>query len=91
MPAALFESDVSGAKLAAGTFDLAAAGFEFLRHAVKRAHQVADFVRGAYVYAIVEAATRDFLRSFRQRYHRACDQLGKKQRQPCSREQDQAR
>ena len=44
VPAALFERDVGGAQFATGSFNLAAAGFQLLRHAIERAHQVADFV-----------------------------------------------
>ncbi len=91
VPAALLQRDVGGAQFAAGGLDLAAAGFQFLRHAVEGAHQVADFVGRAHLHAIIEASARDFLGGFRQRRHRPGDQLGEKQRQPGGGEQHQHR
>ena len=82
MPAALLEGDVGGAELTAGCFDLAAARFQFLGHAIERSHQIADLVGRVHLHAVIQTSARDLLRRLRQRRHRAGYQLGKKQRQP---------
>ena len=78
MPSALLESNVGSAKLAAGAFDLAAAGLQLLGHAVERTHQVADFIGCTHIDAIVKTAARNLLRRFGERHHRPRDQLGEK-------------
>ena len=87
--AALFQRDVGRAQFVAGGFDLTAAGFQLLRHAVERPHQVADFVGRADFHAIVQPPARNLLGSFGQRHHRAGHQLGEVQRQPGGRKQHQ--
>ena len=69
-------------KLTAGGLDLAAAGFQFLRHAVERMHQIADFIRSADFHTVVEPPARNFLRSFGKCDHWTRHQLGKKQGEP---------
>ena len=82
MPAALLEGDVGGAELTAGCFDLAAARFQFLGHAIERSHQIADLVGRVHLHAVIQTSARDLLRRLRQRRHRAGYQFGKEQRQP---------
>src|SRR5207302_4348122 len=88
---ALIEFRIRRAQVAGGRFQLAAAGFELLRHAVEGAHQVADLIRGADVDAVVEASAGNFLGCLRQRSKRTRDQLGEEKRQPRGYEQDDHR
>ena len=83
LAAALVEFSIGSTGIAAGSFDLPPAGFQFLRHAVEGADQVANFIGGAYVDAVVETPARDFLRRLGQRSQRTSHQLREKQRQPC--------
>ena len=46
MLTALFDSGVGVGKFTARVVDLPAVGFQFLRHAIERTHQIADFVSG---------------------------------------------
>ena len=87
LAAALIEFRIGGAQFAAGSFDLAAAALQIFGHAIEGAHQVADFVGGADVDAIVEASARDFLRCFRQGRQRTGHDLRKEQGQPGGDEQ----
>ena len=80
-------SALAALRIAAGRFDLAAAGFQFLRHAVEGAHQVPDFIGGADVHAIIQTSAGNLLRRLGQRRQRPRHQLGEKQRQPCGHEQ----
>ena len=64
LAAALIEFGVGRAQVAAGGFNLTAAGFEVFGHAVEGADQVSDFIGGADVDAIVETAAGNFLRGF---------------------------
>jgi hypothetical protein len=62
LPATLVEFGVGRAQVVAGGFNLPPGAFQVFGHAVKGAHQVANFIGGANVDAIVEASARDFLR-----------------------------
>ena len=82
LPAALIEFRVGGAQVAAGGLDLPAAAFQIFRHAVERAHQVADLVGGADIDAIIEASAGNFLRRLGKGRQRSCHDLREEQRQP---------
>src|SRR5437660_2259628 len=91
LAAALIEFRVRRAQVAGGRFQLAAAGFEFFRHAVEGAYQVTNFIRGSDIDTVVEAATGNFLGCLRQRRKGTRDQLGEEKRQPRGYEQDDHR
>ena len=54
MSPALFQSNVGGAKLTAGGFNLAATGLQFFRHTIEGVHQVPDFIRGTHLHPVIE-------------------------------------
>jgi hypothetical protein len=62
----------------AGRINLAAAGFQFLGHAVEGVHQITDFIGGADFHAIVEPPARNLLRCFGQSDHGTRNQLREK-------------
>ena len=64
LPTALIEFLIRGAQVAAGSLDLAPASFQIFRHAVERAHQIADLVRRTDIDAIVETSAGNLLRRF---------------------------
>ncbi len=87
VPASLFQRDVGGAQVVAGGVNLAAAGFQFFRHAVERAYQIADFIRGTHLHPVVQASARNFLRRLGQRHYRAGHKLRQIESQPGGRKQ----
>ena len=84
--AALFQFLIGLRQLTAGSYDLAAAGLQFVRHAVEGAHQVSEFIGRPYLDAIIQPPAGNLLGAFGQSRHRTGHQLGQKQREPGSRE-----
>ncbi len=76
--APLFQGNVSGAKLAAGSLNLAAAGFQFRSHAVKGVHQIPDFIGSPDFHPVVESSPGNLLGRFGKCDHRTGNQLGEK-------------
>ena len=64
---------------------------QLLGHAIERAHQRAEFVLRLHVDAMIEIAARNFARRLGQRLNRHGHLLGKKQRHPRGREEQQQR
>ena len=63
---ALLDAGVGVGQFTAGVFDLMAARFQLLGHAVEGSHQIADFVRGSDFNPVVETSAGNFLGGFRQ-------------------------
>src|SRR5581483_5915345 len=76
----LLQRSVGGTQITAGFLNLETAALQFLSHAVKGANQIANLVSCADVHAVVQTATGNLLRSFRQRSHRTSNQFRQKQR-----------
>ena len=66
--AALIQGHIDRRQFAAGSFNLAAAGFQLFRHAIERLHQIADLIGSAHLHAVGEMPARDFLGGFRERH-----------------------